>query len=478
MSCNNCTVRSLSSVPQRREPNFFVGDLNELARRRFQKDMAYAPPDPLVDPRATLDRSNDHLSLTGHFGSAISVRDLLDRDAIVTYFQPILSARQRTTLGVEALARAPLADGHVMGAVELFKRAADEGLSAEVERRCCEKAITRFANLPHRRDDQVLFINLGAWVEADDISVVDELTCHVRGVGLSPRQVAIEVLENRTEDINHLGRLVQRFRDQGFLVVLDDVGAGHSNLDRVPLLKPDILKIDRSLVANIDTDFHKQETIKSLVGLSRRIGALVIAEGMETEAEAIVALELGADLLQGYLLGEPMPEPTVLLDGAAIAPMGIRTLAEAFKAHMVQKINQRKFQHRRYNILLNEILCHLAYGQVEQFDSLLQEAVGAHPTVECVYVLDGAGIQLTDTIWNPSTKRREDGAIFKPAPKGTDHSLKEYYYILLDVELQKYTTEPYVSFASGNISRTISTYFRDAANNTLYVLCIDVLVQD
>jgi EAL domain-containing protein (putative c-di-GMP-specific phosphodiesterase class I) len=440
--------------------------------------MAYGRLIPVIDGQESLNRSPRIVPRGALVEDDVSVRRLLDRDAIVTYFQPILSARQRSTLGVEALARAPLASGYVMGAPELFARAADEGLVAELERRCCEKAIARFARLPHRRDEQVLFVNLGAWVVANQLSVVDDLTRHVRRVGLSPRQVAIEILEDKAEDVNHLGRLVQRFREEGFLVVLDDVGAGHSNLDRVPLLKPDILKVDRSLVANIDADFHKQETIKSLVGLSRRIGALVIAEGMETEREAIVALELGADLLQGYLLGEPVADPSVLLDGSGSARAGIHDLAAAFKAHMVLKINQRKLQHRRYNILLNEILCHLANGEVEHFDGLLRATVGAYPTVECVYVLDGAGIQLTETIWNPSVKRREDGAIFKPAPKGTDHSLKEYYYILLDVELQKYTTEPYVSFASGNISRTISTYFRDAANNTLYVLCIDVLAQD
>ena len=66
--------------------------------------------------------------------------------------------------------------------------------------------------------------------------------------------------------------------------------------------------------------------------------------------------------------------------------------------------------------------------------------------------------------------------MFHPALKGTDHSLKEYYYVLLGVELQQYSTEPYVSMASGNIGRTISTRFRDA-HNDLYILCLDVVVR-
>jgi hypothetical protein len=66
-------------------------------------------------------------------------------------------------------------------------------------------------------------------------------------------------------------------------------------------------------------------------------------------------------------------------------------------------------------------------------------------------------------------------ALLHPAPKGADHSLKEYYYVLLDVELHKYTTEPYVSLASGSVCRTISTYFRDAHDDKMYLLCIDVI---
>lgn len=409
---------------------------------------------------------------------AVSIEDVLRRDRIAVYFQPILSARQRAILGVEALVRLPIDDDTVIGAPSLLKSASDAGLLAEFERRCCLKAIDRFASLPHRREDHVLFVNLGSCAMHDDVAIVDVLLRHLRGAGLTPPQIAIEIMEDHISDLDRLSRLVQRFHREGFLVVLDDVGKGHSNLDRVPLLRPDILKVDRGLITHIDTDFHKQETLKSLVGLARRIGALVIAEGIETDREAIAALELGADLLQGYLLGRPDPRPTMLRDGSAHPRVAISSLTAAFKTYMVQKINRRKLQHRRFNILQNEILCHLANEDLDRFDDVLRNVIGSYPQVECMYVLDGAGIQVTDTIWNPSVRRREGGHLFRPAPKGADHSLKEYYYILLDVELQKYTTDPYVSFASGNICHTISTYFRDARNNALYVLCIDVLAQE
>jgi hypothetical protein len=90
-----------------------------------------------------------------------------------------------------------------------------------------------------------------------------------------------------------------------------------------------------------------------------------------------------------------------------------------------------------------------------------------------VYVLDDNGIQVTETICSAAITQRPGTAMFRPARRGTDHSLKEYYYVLIDVELAKYTTDPYVSLASGKLCRTISTNFRDAGNRP-YILCVDV----
>src|SRR6266700_4211125 len=142
---------------------------------------------------------------------------------------------------------------------------------------------------------------------------------------------------------------------------------------------------------------------------------------------------------------------------------------------MIGKINERKLQHRRFAIIVNEILCELSQAAVARFDDVLTGLIQKFPRVECIYVLDEAGTQVTQTICNPDVPHRANGVMFRPALRGADHSLKEYYYILLDVELHKYTTDPYVSLASGNVCRTLSTGFRDVGNSKLYILCIDVL---
>lgn len=415
-----------------------------------------------------------------------SIREIVESKSIKTFFQPILSARQKSIVGLEALTRGLIGvEALSRGVVQvgnqfitpdkLFKQAAEEGVSGELEKLCRETAVKSFSRLPERPSDLILFLNFDVSAMQDHYTATSQLYQMVRAAGLQMGNVAIEILEAKIDDIKQLRGLLGRFRECGFLLVLDDVGAGHSNLDRIPLIKPDIIKIDRGLVTNIDSDFHKQETVKSLIGLARKIGALVVSEGIETEEEAIVSLELGADLLQGYFLARPEDLSLNSADQLKASSTRVESLARKFKTHMVTTINQRKLQHRKFNIILNQILCDLTTADADKFDAILSNTIENHPNVECIYVLNEAGQQVTNTICNTSTPRRDGGVMFRPAPKGADHSLKEYYYILLDVELQKYTTDPYVSLASGNVCRTISTGFRDASNNRMYVLCIDVL---
>jgi EAL domain-containing protein (putative c-di-GMP-specific phosphodiesterase class I) len=418
--------------------------------------------------------------------TSTTARQIIDSGGIITYFQPILSARQRSVIGAEALSRgvigvealtrgrfAAIAAGQVIPPAQLFGMAEREGLSSDLEKLCRITAIKTFAALD-RHEDLILFVNVDAAMLEREARGLDELAEQVSAHGLNPRNVAIEILESAFEDGDRLKRLLDELRARGFLIVLDDVGTGYSNLDRVPLIKPDILKLDRGLIRGIENDYYRQETFKSLVQLTRRIGSLVVAEGIETEEQAIIALELGADLLQGFFLGRPENAGSLDYTEAAVR---IDSLARRYKTHMIQRINDRKLQYRRFNIILNQILCELSKADPGEFDSLLTRILPPYDNVECVYVMDEAGLQVTGTVCNHTVRHRNSGVMFRPAPRGADHSLKEYYYMLLDVELHKYTTDPYVSLATGNLCRTISTCFRDGKNNKVHILCIDVLCE-
>jgi len=398
------------------------------------------------------------------------IGELIAGQRMVTHFQPILSARRRSVVGLEALTRGMPDPGRLIDPKTLFAMAAEQGLTARLEAACCAMAASRFAALVTREPEWLLFVNLSLSIAHERQATAEMFRDTVRAAGLRPSQIAVEILEAEIGDMQQLCALVDTFRDAGFLLVLDDVGAGHSNLNRIPLIRPDILKVDRSLIAGIPQDYYKQETLKSLIGLSRRIGALVVAEGIETEDEAMVSLELGADLLQGYYLGAPSVTAASHLNDAATR---VTKLADRFKRHTVQTINDRKVEHRRRQLVINRMLYQLSGAGLDRFDRILQGCIGEFSEVECVYVLDEQGTQVTDTVGRSTAAVRATSVLFHPARKGSDHSLKDYYYVLVGAELPQFTTEPYVSLASGSIGRTVSTTFRDASNR-LFILCIDM----
>jgi hypothetical protein len=138
--------------------------------------------------------------------------------------------------------------------------------------------------------------------------------------------------------------------------------------------------------------------------------------------------------------------------------------------------SRRRHKHRQYNVLIETLLCDLTCSPSVDFNLVLQQALRKMGAIECLHILDEAGMQVTETACRPTQVFARNRSMFRPAAVGTDHSLKEYYYMLLDAELPKYTTDPYVSLATGNLCQTISTCFRDGFNNRLYVLCVDVKV--
>jgi EAL domain-containing protein (putative c-di-GMP-specific phosphodiesterase class I) len=378
--------------------------------------------------------------------------------------------KTKTLVGLEALTRGLDDDGNVIPPARLFPRAIREGVAVELEHRCRRLAMATFSQqIPHAAE-MLLFVNLDLSLSSgpEDAS---RLAAAARHWALPTHTIVVEVLESRFEDTDALTATMNRFRQRGFLLALDDMGAGHSDLNRVPLIHPDVIKVDRELIRNIDSDHYKQGVFKALVHLGRRIGALIVAEGVETRDETLTALELGADLLQGYYVARPHPADKLRFGEIE---RSINTLADDFKRHMIDRISEQKQRHQQYDAMLQPIICNLSSAPLAHFDAILTAAVPAFLGVECMFVLDQHGIQVSATTCRPGLPLRGNRILFRPAPCGTDHSLKDYYYLLRNVELEKFTTDPYVSMATGHLCRTISICFRNADDQQTYILCVDV----
>ncbi len=145
----------------------------------------------------------------------------------------------------------------------------------------------------------------------------------VRAAGLSPRQITLECTEQQAvSDVVPLKRQVKALRRLGFGFAIDDAGAGYASFALIAALRPSIIKIDRNIAAGIARDDAKQALVEAFVSFGRRIGARLLAEGIEKRADLKALIDLGVDLGQGYLLGKPslVPEPPRRLDVLGTRP--------------------------------------------------------------------------------------------------------------------------------------------------------------
>ncbi len=127
--------------------------------------------------------------------------------------------------------------------------------------------------------------------------------------GFPLANITFEVVETEMiKDINHLGNIIQHYKEIGFTTALDDFGTGYSNLDALADLQPDIIKADMRLVRNIDSDKRRQAILKSLISMAKDLNIEVVAEGIETAAQRDWLMAMGVMKQQGYFFAKPALE--------------------------------------------------------------------------------------------------------------------------------------------------------------------------
>ncbi|MCL3861019.1 EAL domain-containing protein [Actinotalea sp. K2] len=226
------------------------------------------------------------------------VESLLRPGAIVAAFQPVVRVADGAIIGYEALARAR--DQPEVSPAVWLEAAGRRGLRTEVELACLGAALVA-GDLPDRA---LLFLNVSPEVALDPR--IAALCARL------PRHV-LEVTEHaEVQDYGPLLDALQMLRSQGSLVAVDDVGAGYASMSHVLQLSPSFVKIDRSLVQGLHDDPRRRALVEALQAFAGAIGAVTVAEGVETTAELEALKAIGVDLAQGFLLARPAPPWTAV----------------------------------------------------------------------------------------------------------------------------------------------------------------------
>jgi EAL domain-containing protein (putative c-di-GMP-specific phosphodiesterase class I) len=233
-------------------------------------------------------------------GVTVEVGVLAEAELFAVY-QPIVALADRSVVAHEALLRG-LVDGREVGGGDLFFVAESAGWLDRLDRIGRESAI---AGAGPWLGDADLFVNIApAAVHRPQVCLAGtERAAHDAGV--PGGRLVFEVVESHAiTDRGHLLAILEHFRSLGWRVALDDVGAGWSSRSLLAAVRPDVVKLDKRLVHELPDD-GARTVLRALVELAHSIGAVVVAEGVETERIADEVTALGADLGQGWLFGRP-----------------------------------------------------------------------------------------------------------------------------------------------------------------------------
>lgn len=226
-------------------------------------------------------------------------RVLASPDDLQIALQPIVDLQSGRWVGVEALARFPDNDPPE----RWFAEAHEAGMGVALEMRVVQDALLTLPHLP---------AGVRLSVNASPALILDPAFHEIiEACGSDRERMTIEITEHaavsRYEDIREA---LTPHRERGVRLAVDDTGAGYASFAHVLLLRPDVIKLDRSLLDDIAHDAARRAFVTAIVLLALELDALVTAEGVETSADLDVLRSLGVDTVQGYLLARPSTDPT------------------------------------------------------------------------------------------------------------------------------------------------------------------------
>ena len=236
------------------------------------------------------------------------LRKAIERGEMRVHYQPIVSLRDHRIVGFEALSRWQTPERLVMPA-EFIALADETGLILPINRALIHEACQQMqAWQAEFAPDPPLTISVNVTPrQFSQPNLAADIAGIVQQTGLDPRCLELEILETvAMGNPESAGKVMADLKRTGALLTIDDFGTGYSSLGRLQGLAVDKLKIDRSFIANLETDAQSREIVRIIVMLAHGIGLSVVAEGVETPSQLELVKELGCDVVQGYLFSKPV----------------------------------------------------------------------------------------------------------------------------------------------------------------------------
>jgi EAL domain-containing protein (putative c-di-GMP-specific phosphodiesterase class I) len=385
-------------------------------------------------------------------------------------FQPVFSFPHRRAVGYEALLRVSDLAGNPVPPLSYFEQLASFEQQWAADRLCRLLHVHNFvAQGGQSGDEGWLFLNIHPAVFVQGAHQREALAASVRTMqflGMPMHRVVLEVTEDIMAQQAEFERAVANVRETGCLLALDDFGAGHSNFDRVWHIHPEIVKLDRSLVRRACQSPRIARVLAQMVSLLHECGSLVLLEGVETRDEAMLALDVDVDMVQGFAFGRPVP--------GMLGPQGVSEEIEEIWAQLDQRHATTRRAHAAHVAPYREALLQAKARLLIQSPAEACAGLLALPGVQVCFLLDEQGRHLGEPLLPPGMPHPSLDPRFGPLGRAGEArwARRPYFRRALDEPGIVQMTRPYLSLYGARMCVTLSVALPVARR--LQVLCADI----
>lgn len=362
-----------------------------------------------------------------------------------SHFQAIYSLAHQEVVGYEGLLRAHDQSQNPVPPSELFAERTDLFDSVFLDRLSRYLHVSNFTGM--KNDNDWLFLNVSPKVVVSGKLYGDFFHALLARTGMDPRRVVVEIVEDEIGDEDKLAEAVEYYRGLGCLIAIDDFGKGHSNFNRIWQLQPEIVKLDQSFIQQATANINARRILTRLVSLIHESGSLVLLEGVETESEALLAIDSGTDFVQGYYFSRSNT-------GLIGTNTSFQQLCHTYRSHTDIELQRSMSISERYQQTLQQSAQTLSQGEAIETAC---RALLALPYVQRCYLLDHDGWLIQHCAVN-KPDNAQGKSRFTPLNRNKGMVWSQWREILKawNNNGQVYTGKPHLSIKDSVLCRTLS----------------------
>jgi EAL domain-containing protein (putative c-di-GMP-specific phosphodiesterase class I) len=349
--------------------------------------------------------------------------------------------------------------------IEIFKLAKDPTEVTYLDRLCRALHITSFKQ--GADDMNWLFLNVNPNVVVNGRRHSGFFRELLDILDFRPEQIVIEILESALLDESQLCSSADFYRELGCLIAIDDFGAGHSNFQRIWRVRPHIVKLDQTIIRHANSNRLAKRMLPNIVATLHEAGSLVLMEGIESEDEAMIAMETNIDLVQGYYFSRPAFK---LVPNVEVKPV-VEKLFNDYRYNL--KNTNAAACYKQYIIGMQQAaLALISNSELETELDLVKQYLNL-PGADRYYLLSEDGIQIGQSRIISNFDRPTCNH-FRPLDQACAASWirRPYLQRALQKPEEVHRTRPYLSVATGHLCVTLSVAY--LKNELTQVLCYDL----